>query len=229
MNKAAAPQAAVQAKKETNIPEIQRVFEIVESLNQKKPYDRNDFLQGIEQAQAAQTAAEKAKEEAETEAEFNKACDDEAHARDKEKFYLRLLDKSDHSPRMSEEDYNEVVRGVDNAVRAAADKYRQIASYAMSEVVQAKKDYERIMKDADRALIALDNSAKVLQSKYRYRVTEYTDGRSYRKEDTYEWQKHIVRYCSGRGIKYAMGDVNIKESYHKDVAAAWFAAERIER
>ena len=211
-------------------PELKRIMNKAEALSQAAPQNREDFLRGIAQAQEAQAHAAEAKETAENEADFDKACDDEVRAREKEAFFRRLLEKMDYSPRMSEEEYQADVKTVDAVVTEAADDFRQIARRAVTEIVRAREKYLRIISDADKTLDALDKSSRVLQVKYRYRKTEFTDGSSFLTEDPDEWHRHMIRYMPGKGHDLACKDPNSKNPYDPwddIICAAWAAAERI--
>lgn len=226
-------------------PVLRRIMDKAEELKQAEPENRNEFLRGIEQAQAAQVEAIRKKETASTLDEFNKACDDESRARDKEAFFRRLLDKLDSNPRMDEAEYYEAREDVDRVVREVAAEFVKIARRCIPELVEARKKYIQIQKDADRVLSALDASANVLQTKYRYRTTEHSGGVYYdiyegekrtpawteRREDPNEWTRHTVRYSNtGRGYGLLTAD-QPRDRYGNisdyTVGAAWEVAGRI--
>ncbi|MBR3244183.1 MAG: hypothetical protein IKF90_16055 [Parasporobacterium sp.] len=237
-NKALTPQnkGPEPGKERTMNSDLQKVMDMANSIEQAKPETREQYLRGIEEAQKAQARAAEAKETAETEKEFNKACDDESHARDKEQFYKRMLAKLDYDPRMKEEDYYSALSSVHSVVVRAAQDFKEIARKAISELVSARRDYTQLMKDADYVLDTLDKKSNVLQSKYRYRKTEYTNGTFTETEDPNEWQYHITRYYNGgKGLKFIMtndrpADMPMyQEPTDYISSAAWQAAERFSK
>ena len=211
-------------KAESMNKEIKKVADVAAALEKENPETRAQYLKGVADAQKAQEAAAKAKEEAESEAAFNKACDDESHARDKEAFFRRQLDRLDFTPRMNEADYNKHVDAVKAAVEKAAADFRRTAEKAIDDLVAARAEYLAITKEADEALIALDVAANVLQSKYRYKTITFTgDTTAQYVEDRNEWTRHAIRY-NGNGKGY---DLVAKDGtdWNKKTCAAWKAAE----
>lgn len=236
-NKALTPQnkGAEPGKDQTMNSELQKVMDMANSIEQAKPETREQYLRGIEEAQKAQARAAEAKETAETEKEFNKACDDESHARDKEQFYKRMLAKLDYDPRMTEKDYYTALSSVHSVVVRAAQDFKETARKAMSELVSARRDYLQLVKDADFVLATLDEKSNVLQSKYRYRKTDYSDGTYTVTEDPNEWLSHITRYLNtGKGYNLiVMYDRPANMPSYENptdwiASAAWRAAQEIE-
>lgn len=227
MNKETVPQ--VKTETEIENPELQRVFDLAAGIKQADPVTLEGIHQGLAQAKADQEAAAEAKETAETEAEFDKACDAALRAREKEAFFLRLLEKHRYTPRIDDETYDDAVCAVSAVVRDAAEKYLEIAESAMAELVEARADYLQIMKDADKVLSKLDEAANVLQVRYRYRVQEYSDGSSVQIEDPNEWTRHMIRYGQGRGFNLIARDRKAAKPdvYNQTACAAWRAAERV--
>lgn len=213
--------------------EIKKVSDIAAELKKINPETRAQYLKGIADAQTAQEAAARAKEEAETEPAFNKACDDESHARDKEAFFRRQLERLDFTPRMEEADYCRYVDTVKAAVEKAAAGFRRAAEKAIDELVEARAAYIETVNDADAALTALDEAANVLQSKYRYKEY-YVTGEggkgsvlAGRTEDRNEWTFHAIRY-SGTGKDYELIAKNGTD-WNEKTCAAWAAAGRCKK
>ena len=231
LNKAYIPQMKTQEQTMPNMnPKLQKVFDIANGLQKANPETRAEYMKGLSQALSLQEEAEKAKETVTNEAEFNKACNDAVYAREKEQFYRRMIDDFDHTPRMNENEYFAAIDSVKAVVNDAAETYRNIARNAMSELVKARNEYIQIINDADRVLISLDAAANVLQSKYRYRTTEYADGTITYTEDRGEWARHCIRFANGEGISIVKKDPakeNIADPWDKVVCAAWNAAERV--
>lgn len=204
--------------------DIKKVLDAAAALKRENPETRAQYSRGIADAQAAQKAAAQAKEDAETEAAFDKACDDESHARDKEAFFRRQLDRLDYTPRMNEAAYYAHVDAVKDAVEKAAADFRRAAEKAIDDIAAAKAAYIEITKEADAALIALDTAANVLQSKYRYRTVTFTgDIPAQYVEDQNEWTRHAIRYNdTGKGYDLVAKD---GADWNKKTCAAWKAAE----
>lgn len=212
-------------KAESMNKEIKKVADVAAALEKENPETRAQYLKGVADAQKAQEAAAKAKEDAESEAAFDKACDDESHARDKEAFFRRQLDRLDYTPRMNEADYNKHVDAVKAAVEKAAADFRRVAEKAIDDIAAAKAAYIEITKEADAALTALDTAANVLQSKYRYKTVTYTgDTPAQYVEDRSEWTRHAIRYTgNGKGFDLIARD---GADWNKKTCAAWHAAEK---
>ena len=207
--------------------DIKKVMEAAEELAKADPETRAQYLKGIADAQAARIDATQAKEEAETEAAFNKACDDESHARDKEVFFKRQLERLDFTPRMDEADYYKHVDTVKATVETAAADFRRIAEKAIDDIIAARAAYLEITHDADTALTALDAAANVLQSKYRYKTITFTgDTPAKTTEDRNEWKRHAIRYTeNGKGYDLIAKD---GADWNKKTCAAWDAVSKVE-
>ena len=203
--------------------DIRKVMDVAAGISTEYPENRAHVLKGIADAQEAQKEAITAKENAETEADFNKACDDESHARDKEAFYKRQLDKMDFTPRMTETEYNKHVEAIEITVEKAAADFRAIAEKTINELITARDAYLSILNDADAALSELDKAANVLQSKYRYRECAFVGAPSYQVEDRSEWKRHAIRYTqNGKGCDLVLKD---GAAWNMKMCAAWKAAE----
>ena len=106
----------------------------------------------------------------------------------------------------------------------------------MKEIVDAKAALIGVASDADKVLNQLDASANVLQSKYRYRETQFTTSdpvvlRTEYTEDREEWRKHARRYSlNGELFKMVTDNHGIPSAYDPDyIRAAWLAADKAER
>ena len=214
-------------------PGLQKVMDLAAGIQQTDPEKLEGIQKGLAQARAAQEAAAQAKEEAETEAEFDKACDDAIRAREKEEFFLRLLEKYRYTPRMDEAEYFEAVDTVKAVVNEAVEAFRDTAGKAMAELINARENLLAIQKDADHALRTLNRAANVLQVKYRYQERETIAGETVLIEDPNEWTKHTPKYDQGEAVRKALTDPDAKnpvsDPYDKVICAAWSAAERVSK
>ena len=205
--------------------DLDKIQAAADKIRAAVPETRQSYVEGIEKAQEAYKKAEKAKEEAQTEEDFDKACNDESHARDKEAFFKRQLERLDFTPRMEEATYYKHVDAVKATVEKAAADFRRVAEKAIEDIVAARAEYLAITKEADEALIALDVAANVLQSKYRYKTITFTgDTPAQTVEDRNEWTRHAIRY-NGNGKGY---DLIAKDgaNWNKKTCVAWEAARR---
>lgn len=208
---------------------LQKIADKAATITTADPQTRAGFLQGIADAQAAAKAAAKAREDAESEAAFDKACDDETHAKFKEGFFRKKLDEYDYSPRMNEDEYNEAVEAVDAVVKKAADNFRAVASKAIAEIIAAKKAYTDTADDADAVLEELDAAANVLQSKYKYRENHFQGIPSTYTKDPGEWRNHAKRYAkNGAAMDLVTKKPGSATEWDDVTLAAWRAAERAE-
>ena len=210
---------------------FQAVLDAATAIDTSAPKIRAEYVQKMAEAQEAQRAANEAKASAETEKAFNKACDDESRARDKEEFYRRMISKIDYTARMDESEYFGHVHAVEDEVNAAAEEFRKAAEKAMLEIVAARSKYEATAAEADKVLIALDAAAYVLQVKYRYKEWQLIGKPSAYIEDPSEWINHAVRYRgNGRAFNLAVCDKNqnAPDTYNPVLTAAWHAAERLQ-
>lgn len=230
MNKENVPQ--VKAELETVNPDLQEVFDLVAGIQQADPETMNELMEGLAQARSAGVAAAEAKENAETEAEFDKACEDALRAREKEEFFTRLLNKYRFTPRIDDETYDSAVDTVKAYVDKAVDEYRATAKEAMSVLIKARRDLLQVQKDANKAIVALDGAANVLQCRHRYRIVQRVNCPDQLVEDPNEWLKYAVRYDQGQAVGKAMKDPNSRDisyPYDRIICAAIQAAERAER
>ena len=216
-------------KKDGMNKELKRVSDAVATIEKAHPESRRQFLSGIAAAQEAAAAAVQAKENAETEGDYDKACEDEKKAHDKEAFFKKQLDRIDFSMRMEEETYYGHVDAVKATVEKAAADFRKVAEKAMEDILNAKAAYMAIITGADEVLSALDAAANVLQVKYRYKTKNIIcDGPKPVVEDRNEWKRHAIRYTgrSAKGIDLVLMDGN---NWNEITAAAWYAAGRVEK
>lgn len=212
-------------------PSLQKVMDLAAGIKQTDPEKLEGIRNGLTQARAAQEAAAQAKKEAETEAEFNKACDDAIRAREKEEFFLRLLEKYRYTPRMNDEEYDATVDSVAAVVNEAAEEYRAAAEKHVAALIQARRDYIQTITEADRALSALDDAANVLQVRFRYREMTYTGMAPQLIDDPNEWRKHATRYNDQKcaGVNLVMVEPSEKgfAKYNEVIHAAWYLAVKL--
>ena len=203
--------------------EIKKAADTAAEIAKAHPETRTQYLNGIANAQKAQQEAARAKEEATTEAAFNKACDDETHAREKEAFFTRQLERLDNTPRMEEAEYYKHVDAVKATVEKAAMDFRRIAEKAIDDLAAAKEAYLEITKDADEALTALDTAANVLQTKFKYRYILRQGMEPQPIEDRTEGTRHAIRYNkNGKAYDLIAKD---GEAWNEKTRAAWKAAD----
>lgn len=214
--------------------EIRNALDAAAAITRTAPDTQEQYMTGLEAAQDAQRAAAQAKEDATTEADFYKACEAEARARDKVAFYQRRLDAMRYTPRMDEAEYQHHTNAIQAAVESAAAEFRRTAEKAMDAILAARAAYLDTVTDADRALIALDDAANVLQSKYRYHIDTYANGDDgpieVRREDRDEWRRYAVRFKNGKAFALACGDPIRKDPsdpYDRKLCAAWNAVDKI--
>lgn len=215
-------------KKDINA-ELQKVAKVVASIDTGTPQKKDEYIREIEAAKAAQEVAQKAKEYAGTEEDFINACDAERHACERERFYSRMLDKVNDSPRMEDSEYFSCVAAVENVMNKAASEYREAAHKAMADLIAANRKYMQTACEADDVLESLDLVSRVLQNKYRFRVIEFVDLPPVKTEDRNEWEKHKVRYSNGRAYEMAISDPSEKEGSDEMLRAAWRAVEWLNR
>ena len=218
-------------KDRTMNKEFQKVIAAASSISSNVPQLREEYIKEIEAAQAAQVEAKKAKEEALTGVDFDNACDRERNAREKEVVFKRKLEALDFTPRMDEQEYNNLVKSVQTVVEHAAADYRERAMNLMSELAVVHRNYIKLTADADQALETLDMAANVLQSKHRYREYTYQGAPSQYVQDSNEWRHHTVRYQpTGEAGKLVFMDKheNAPATYNKLVYAAWNAVDAIQ-
>jgi len=208
--------------KETTRDAIREALTAAEEIRASAP-DRTQILEGIASAKEEQKAAAKAKEEAETEEDYNKACKNEARAKEKEAFYNHKLEKVDFLPRMDEGRYNDLVDAIKATVETAAEEFNEVASKALDDLLTAKDKYYETITRADEALTALDEAANVLQVKHRYRVITYAGEPEKQIEDRDEWTRHAVRFGAGQGRKLIESD---SPDHNKIISALLNTTER---
>ena len=203
---------------------LEKVAEAAAAIERENPEARAHYLQGIAEAQEARKAAAQAKIDAETEEAFNRACDDESHARDKESFYRRQLERMEFTPRMEEAEYFGHVDAVKATVEKAAEDFRKAAEKAVKEIAAARAAYLATVTEADTVLNALDAASNVLQVKHRYRTKKFIGAAPEEVEDRNEWKRHALRYNNGKAY-----DLVAKEGtgWNDFVCAAWTAADRV--
>lgn len=201
---------------------LEAVADIVAAIRKSSPEKRDQILKEISDSKAAQSAAIQAKEAAETGADFDKACDEERRAHDREIFLQRRLEQIDSTPNMNEIEYYSAVGAVNEEVKAAAEKFRGVAENAISAIVAAKNEYLEVTTRANEILIALDNASDVLQKKYRYREVKYIGQEPDLKRDPNEWKRHAIRYDTEKAFEIAAND---GDKFNISVYPAWNAAE----
>lgn len=205
---------------------LEAIAGIVATIRKSNPEKREQILKEIADSKAAQSVAIQAKETAETGADFDKACDDERRAHDREVFLKKQLDRIDSTPNMDEAEYYSTVGIVDEVVKEAADNFRRVAENTVSSIVAAKKKYLEVATRADEILTDLDNASEVLQKKYKYREKKYVNQASEFIKDPNEWRRHARRFIStGEVIELAEKDGDACSIY---VRPAWDAAIRCE-
>lgn len=200
---------------------IMKALDEAEQLRRSAPTAQEQCLTGIAEAQEAKKTAAAAKESAQTEEDYNKACEAERRAIDKETFYKRQYERFEFTPRMDEKQYNELVNGIVAAVEQTGRDFRQLAEKYMADLALAYKIHKETMERADEALTALDEVAHVLQSKYRYEVLNFVGEPSRKVESRDEWKRHTVRFVkNNRGYDLATMD---EDGRNRKAWTAWKA------
>ena len=207
---------------------FKKVMDKAATLKREDPETRALYVQGIEDAKEEQAEAAERKEAAERIEDFNKAVDDETHAREREAFYRRQLDRLDFTPRMDEVEYYRERAAIVQEVESAAANFRKAAENALAMIIKAKRDYLTTAAEADVALDALDTASNFLQCKHRYKTVVYQDAPAQQIEDRNEWERHAIRYTNGSGRAYDLATLDGSERNYI-ICAAWRAAERVER
>ena len=199
--------------------------EAAAAIERNRPAGRAALLDKITAAQKAQEKAKEAKETATTEQAFDKACDEERHAKDKENFYRRQIELLDYTPRMDEGEYDRHVKAVSSTIAEAAADFREVAENAMNAIIKAKAEYMAKAQAADEALIALDKAANVLQTRHRYQIRRFSgDVPDQKIEDRNEWLRHATRFNQdGKAYNLAIHEA---DGINQKVNAAWLAADR---
>lgn len=175
---------------------LQKIADAAAGIKSDIPEKRRLYEQGILEARAAQGRAQEAKENAKTERELDKALDDGARAKEKERFFERQLEKVRFTPLMDEDTYNDLVQSAADAVEDAAANFYSVAVKALQALVKARHEAEAVARDADKVLTSLDLASNVLQSKYRYRRITLQDEPDLLYEDAGEWTLHTTRFSS---------------------------------
>ena len=224
-NKALSANTKEGAGKENSMnKEFKKILDAAAAIDQAQPELRAQYVKGLEAAQEAQKIAAQAKEEAETEEAFDKACNDERNAIDKAAFFERRIASLDFTPRMDEAEYDKYVGTVKTTVEKAAAAFCEVAEKAIDELAEAKAAYMSVVTDADKVLVALDDAANVLQSRYRYREVRRAGWPVEKIEDRNEWRLHALNYNRGSGKCY---DLISKDGDNRNykACAAWRAAD----
>ena len=195
LNKAFKPLDKV--KKEYSNKEFQKVADAVSQISETDQEQRRSYLEGIEKAKQTIQKAAQAREEAETELELDQLLEEERIARQKEQFFSKRLEIMDFTPRIPEKEYYDHLSVIDEVMQKEAEAFKKTAAGAMDTIIQARDKYFQLAKDADQLLSDLDHKANVLQSKYRYKKTDFQNMPSKYEEDRFEWTRHWVRYENG--------------------------------
>lgn len=113
-------------------------------------------------------------------------------------FLNRILSESKPVATMREEEYTDHVNTCLSLAEKARDTYRKIADECITKLVEGRDAYTQALKEINEALELLDDSTNVLQAKYPYRISNFTDGRKAFDRDATEWKNHAVR-VAGQG------------------------------
>lgn len=209
-------------------PVFDRIAGRIEAIAAVNPSEQEICRKEIEKCQDAETLAAQAKEVAETEADFNKACDDEAHARERKQFFIRRLEKLSNTPAMDPDEYDEAVSDIDAVIKSSAEELKTLMNETIQVITKAKAEYLHTVHIADKLLNDLDNAANVLQCRYPCRVIKYEGRPNVKVKDPNEWKRHALRYAgTGRACNYVVnaGEPNGCESVGKRYRAWLLAGE----
>lgn len=214
---------------------FREVASVVAGIGNSGSNEREKYAAEIEAARAAQKEAEKEKEAATTGKQFDAACDKGRRAEEKEAFFSRKLEELNFVPCLDEAVYNNCVAKVDAVVSEEVKAYQAKVSEAMRLIVDATLSLRNLGIEADKVLTDLDASANVLQSKYRYKETQFTTNdpkilATQRIEDRNEWIWHKTRYMDPTvGKLYRMVHSDLNDADAEYLRAAWHAASKMLR
>ena len=175
---------------------FQDIADKVAQISAANPATKSSYLEEIEKARQAREKAIQKKEEAETGEDLDQALEAERIAKQKESFFKKKLEIMDFTPRIPEEEYDGYIQTIDGVMQKAAADFKDKARKAMEMLVDARDSYFQLAEEADNILEDLDRASNVLQSKYRYRKTEYQGMDPVYQEDLNEWFCHRIRYAS---------------------------------
>ena len=236
LNKAMTP--SNKTKKEYSNKDLQKVAEAVTQISGIDPEKRRSYQEGLEKARRDYEQASKRKDEAETEKELEQVIDAERYARDKADFFKKRLDIMDFTPRIPEDEYDGHIKAIDGVMQKAAADFKDKARKTMEMLVEARDSYFQLAEEVDNILEDLDRASNVLQSKYRYKRTDFQGMDPVYQENPYDWEHHRVRYAAcvngtvkGTDMILLADPEDRKDGYPWDstVCVALRAAEKIKK
>lgn len=212
--------------KKTTDPFIEKLQKIAGQIRENSkplPDTRKQYHEAIDrlEAEAAQIAREK--ELVITEHELEELVQKEQMNREKLRFYQRKLREASMVMRMDESKYDSYTAEVRSIVEDAAADFQKVAGKAVEELINARRKYLSVVREADRTMEELDHVANVLQVKYRYKTINRVGMDPEQKDDPNEWTWHVVRYCQGLGKELAT--VDRLTMYN----VAWYAGKKAEQ
>lgn len=178
---------------------------------EKREQLRRDLADAIEEEKKRAAEIENA-EDLES---YTNAVEAARKASTKRQFIQRELDRIDNLMRMSESEYNNLVRICSEVIEEAARQYRSETERLMEEMRIVKEQYQQKATAVNDALVELDQAANVLQVKYA--------------NERRGWKDHAVRYDGGRIVELATKPVEKKaphEQWDSVLTAAWNAVRK---
>lgn len=123
------------------------------------------------------------------------------------RFANNALRKYVEAPRMSGEEYDELLKACRTTMEDAATGYRTKALELIDQLRNLRSSYLSLAADINGALEGLDAAANVMQTRYPCRVTTYvqdaTSTYDVRTPDPNEWKNHALRYTPDAACKLA--------------------------
>jgi len=177
--------------------ELVKIQEASEIIMKAYPDKRSSFAADVQKAEADLQKAKDRLEAVEDINEYDSATEEVKRAELVVKFAKTALEKLDSAPRMAESEYNSAVKTCTSIMDKAAAEYRKKTVALMEQLKAVKDEYMAIAKDVNNTLVALDNAANVLQSRYPFREYKYVNAPSKFEKDPNAWREHAVRYDNG--------------------------------
>ena len=161
-----------------------------------------------------------AKDNASDLSEFDNATEKVKEAGTRVDFVCTAIEKLEAKPRMDEADYQKAVAACEKIMSESVNKYRARTIEAMETLKQIQDEYKAEAAEVNETLMALDNAANVIQSKFV--PTSYSDC----------WERHAKRFYPDEVKRMATScdeeDRIDNPHYQHDsiLCAAWSAVTR---
>lgn len=209
--------------------DIDKIEDLSERIMSEVGSRRAKYAEAIESAKEGVEKARNDQENAETEEEFDAALDRLQRNEGKLRFNEHKLQEFDHTPRMTEEEYNEKLDLIHQSIEDGAAEFQRTVLKASAEIIKARDEYYSLMIRADEVLEKLDSASNILQSKFAYKTYDFVNSSSIKVEDPSEWRRHITRYSNGAGYVLATASDDLDREERKQLSTFWRAAEKATR